>query len=74
MTKKPTMQKEVAIEAVVPSAALVSFYATGDAASEFADYGRLTKAESIPNLYYLYVDRRFDFDEVVAFIENYGKE
>lgn len=72
MTKKTVMQKEVAINEVVPFATLATFYATGDAASEFAEYGKLVPSIRTPNLYFLYVDRRFNFDEVVAFIENYG--
>lgn len=68
---KPVMKKEVEIDFIYRSARTIHFYATNDAASEFNDYGDLDSYIR-PNTFCLVVDARFDFDEVVEYIKNYG--
>lgn len=75
MTKqlKPQMKQEVALNRASEESRSISFYATPDASGEFREYGRLEPGYNTPNLYWLRVDARFDFGEVVSYIVNYGK-
>jgi hypothetical protein len=74
MTKpnKPVPQKEVAIDMIVRMLGLIVFYASNDAITEFAQFGHIVKHTETPEKYDLFVDARYDFDEVVKFIESYG--
>jgi hypothetical protein len=71
--KRPTMKKEVAISVVSETVRAIYFYATQDAASEFAEFGQMGNANGT-NHYRLEVDARFDFQEVVSFIRDYGSQ
>jgi len=71
--KKPQPKTEVAINSCVPSLRYMTIFASADAATEFKDFGSLT-LDKLIGWYTLFVDPRFDFDEVVAYIENYDKE
>ena len=68
---KPVMKKEVEIDNFSRMMRTIYFYATNDAASDFAEYGYIEKY-IYPNSYRLIVDARFNFDEVVEYIKNYG--
>jgi hypothetical protein len=73
--EKPTPKREVAISHHTKMYGTISFYSSSDAVTEFETFGSIYRA--IPdsqnvNLYRLFVDSRFDFDEVLAYIENYG--
>lgn len=68
---KPTLKAEVAIDMIFPAARLIVFYSTPDAASEFEEFGKMF-AES-PSRFHLFVDARYDFDEVVMYIKNYAE-
>ena len=70
--EKPTMKREVAIQSVFNSQGLqpsIVFYASPDAVYEFQVFGEIMPWGSG---YKLFVDPRYDFDEVVKYIENYG--
>ena len=69
--KKPRPEREVAIRATNKEVYFITFNASPDAITELAEFGRIYPVEGY---YELYVDRRYDFDEVVAYIENYGQE
>lgn len=70
MTK--SVQKcEVAIDTTLPLLRIIYFWATDDAAGEFASYGYLQKQEM--GNYQLLVDPRFDFDEVMTYIKTYDE-
>jgi len=69
MMKKPMPKVEVAIRTISPISGFITFYATPDAASEFAEFGKL---EKVNELYWLWIDGRYDFDEVVAYIKAYN--
>lgn len=71
MTTKPVMQGPTAIDVAFKEQGYVSFWTTPDAAKEFEQFGGLKKWDEKPNKYTLYVDGRFDFDEVVAYIKDY---
>jgi len=70
---KPQMQKEVALHRVIEMTRAIHFYATPDAAQEMQEFGHV-EPFNLPNQYRLFVDARFDFGEVVAYIVNYGKD
>jgi len=65
---KPQPKKEIKIEFVLSS--YISFFATPDAASEMEKFGKVTIYRT--NHYGLQVDGRFDFQEVVDYINRYG--
>lgn len=68
---KPQPKREMAIEVVHKTDRFIVFVATPDAAGDMAQYGQLYPRTA--GRYVLYVDARYDFDEVVAYIERYGK-
>lgn len=67
---KPTPKKEVGVLFASKAARHIRFNSTEDAVTEFLSFGKLTidGRES----YSLFVDSRYDFDEVLAYIQNYG--
>ena len=67
---KPKIKQEVAITTIHPSHRVIYFYASRDAANEFAEFGTVGQGGAV-NLYCLIVDARFDFDEVLAYIKGY---
>lgn len=69
MMGKPQPQVEVAIRVISPGV-FVSFYATPDAASEFAEFGKLDDEGT--SKYILWVDTRYNFNEVVEYIKGYN--
>ena len=71
MTTKPVMQKLITIGVAKKEYNYVSFWAPADVVKEFEQFGKLTNWPSQPERYRLSVDGRFDFDEIVAYIENY---
>ena len=71
---KPAPKQEVAILHTINTMKQVVFYATHDAVTEFADFGRIDTYEGSKNKYALTVDARYDFEEVVAYIKGYGNQ
>jgi hypothetical protein len=72
---KPQMRTETGITLIMPDTRHIGFDATPDAASEFSEFGQLEKIDWMgENHYHLYVDARFNFEEVVTYIQNYGAE
>lgn len=66
---KPKPKKEVAIKWT--KSKLIVFTATQDAANDLKEFGKLQYFEDSQD-YWLAVDPRFDFDEVIQYIEEYG--
>lgn len=73
MMQKPQMKREVMVKNFYAGVGYIGFYSTADASTEFSEFGTLRVSDSEDNLYYLYVDIRFDFDEVLEFIKGYGQ-
>jgi len=71
--KKPQPKREMAIRAKDPVTRSIFFNASRDAAEELREYGCLSY-DAAAGWHVLFVDARYDFDEVVAYIENYGQE
>ncbi len=70
----PTMQSEVKIDhAIAGSVHVIYLYASPDAAADFGRFGLIERWTAKPDYYQLDVDARYDFAEVVAYIEAYGK-
>lgn len=73
MIRVPRMKRELAVIQAVNAAGGVIrsiwFDATPDAAEDMRQFGVLL---SHGNRYNLLVDARYDFDEVVAYMESYG--
>lgn len=73
MNTKPVPKKEVCVQYADKSLRWITFYSTPDALTEFATFGRLLPAATLhPDAHRLSVDPRYDFDEVLAYIEAYG--
>ena len=72
---KPVMQREIAIKHSIKqtSGGVIYFYATNDAAADAEEFGTVETQPS-QNCFRLEVDPRFNFDDVVAYIEGYGQE
>ena len=69
---KPNPKREVAIRLYYPTLMIIDFYATEDAATEFREFGQLERDPMYTNGWHLIIDSRFDFEEVLRYIENYG--
>jgi len=67
--KVPRRKREVAIKSVCPDL-LIEFYASEEAVLEFSEFGRIYAIGK--EKFKLFVDKRFDFDEVLDHIRNYG--
>ncbi len=70
----PVMKCEIGVAFALPLMNYIRFWATPDAASDLRQFGILTQAEEASALYTLEVDARFDFAEVIAYLQAYGKE
>lgn len=68
------MKKEIAIDFIHKSVGVIYMYTTNDALADLQGFGDVQQsgAPYPPQHFRLRVDARFDFDEVVAYIENYG--
>ena len=69
---KPTPKKEVAIDWASESDKIIFFYSTLDALDNFVSFGNVTEWTR-QNYYRLKVDSRFDFNEVLEYIQKYGE-
>jgi len=68
---KPKPKREVAIRGYSKLAGVIFFDSSQDAADEFQEFGYIIRSYSEYS-YTLYIDARFDFGEVLAYVENYG--
>ena len=71
MSNKPQPKRELAIDKVLGPLNTVYFYASSDALEDIKPFGLISAAHA-PNHYRLGVDKRYDFAEVVAYMEAYG--
>jgi len=67
--KKPRMKREVAIVEISQIINCIVLYASREAAQEFAEFGKMVSDDN--EKWFLYVDLRFDFHEVLQYIKNY---
>ncbi len=72
MTNKPQMKREVAVD--YHDGRRILFYSTRDALSDIQSFGQITPYTTVSDKYTLLVDTRFDFSEVLDYMENYGKD
>ncbi len=68
--KKPQPKKEMSVRFSSKMVRHIRVWATTDAAQELVAFGNLTREGA--DQYYLIVDARYDFDEVLAYIQGYG--
>ena len=73
MSNKPTMKSEVAIDFSSPMSRIIYFYSTEDAVTDFYTFGLVEPHGNHQDYYRITVDARYDFGEVVAYLERYGK-
>lgn len=69
--EKPKMKREIGIVGYSEKHRLIFFDATLDAAQDLNEFGWLTRPLQYSS-YHLFVDARFDFFEVLKYIQNYG--
>ena len=71
---KPTPKKEVAVSWYCDGGGIkaIYFYSTTDALPDFVSFGKITEWTS-QDYYQLKVDPRFDFKEVLEYIQRYGE-
>ena len=72
MIEKPEPVSEVALDHIIRNTNVIFFYSTPDALASFRDFGNIENSVRHDNLYILWVDKRFDFEEVVEYIRLYG--
>ena len=72
MNNKPQMKREVSVTFHHEGVREIAFYSTPDAVTEFWQYGCVISSDKLRNYYRLIVDARYDFAEVLEFIQNYG--
>lgn len=69
---KPVMKRNIAVTKFDPSIQFIEFYSDVSDAHGFREFGELLVYGS--GRYGLRVDARYDFDEVVKYIQEYGQE
>ena len=69
---KPEPKREAAVDRYHETAGSIDFYASPDALEDIKEFGYVLPDPIIPNRYILYVDKRYNFQEVLAYIEKYG--
>lgn len=76
MMKKPVMKRKLAITNLVPSMRIVSFYADKDTADSLKEFGKVfsNTEEDLRDSHELYVDPRFDFEDVVEYMESMNND
>lgn len=67
---KPKPRQKVAIASKLKNVRHIEFWASSSDASEFAQFGNMYRSGE---KYDLYVDARYDFNEVLRYITNYSK-
>lgn len=68
---KPTMKRHVGITTQIESSRFIAFTANGTIAAKMADYGTLYKHGDLErDSYHLCVDPRYDFADVLAYLES----
>jgi len=70
MKKKPELQSEVAVSYSFKNASEIFFYATSDALEDLKEFGQIVSLNG--HEYKILVDKRYKFDDVLEYIENYG--
>lgn len=69
---EPQMKKELAVDKVLTITGIIVFYANSNISELLQRYGKVTKIWE--NRYSITVDKRYDFDEVIEYFENYNKD
>ena len=67
---KPSMKKHLVITARHRNQGIVYFYADEILAAQAADFGNLVKLVHKHDYWEFQIDARYDFDEVVAWLES----
>lgn len=65
----PPQAKLIGIHSTYPEGHIIRFETTTEIAQQFTEYGELFEAE--PELWWLTVDSRYPFEQVLFYIENY---
>ena len=68
---KPKPKSEVAIHTAIEFTRSIFFFASKDAMDDFREFGHMSQDKE-GGLICLSVDARYDFNEVLKYIENYG--
>jgi hypothetical protein len=72
MNEKPQPKREIGIEWMHDNR-IICLYATKDALEDLKEFGTIhDAANGLKEQYWLLVDARYDFQEVVDYIKNYG--
>ena len=69
--EKPEKKRKVAVSWSNKGMGVIRFYASADVAKEFEGYGDLKLREDGGECR-LIVDPRYDFDDVLSYLQNYG--
>lgn len=70
MMEKPVMKKKVGVSGFYPERGVISFYADKSMLPLVEGFGSVSAMEGFPHWYAFFVDARFDFSEVLAYIES----
>lgn len=72
---RPQIKREVSIDQIIEDRRLICVYLTPDALEDIKEFTSSIDyfKYSSPNYYHLFIDPRYDFDEVVEYIRNYEK-
>lgn len=72
---KPQPKQELAVDFYHEPSCSINFYAAPDAIDDIRQFGQITpEYRGTPNLYHLSVDRRYDFQEVLEYLQNYRRQ
>ena len=71
--EKPKMKRTVAISTSCPPQYYLSFYATDTIAECAKEFGRVRPFDNIKGKWVMNVDARFDFADVLAWLESFNE-
>lgn len=71
---KPQPKRELAIDRVFERDWVICFYASPDALEDVKGFGRIEPWETGSSRYWLYVNKMYDFNEIVEYMRNYEKD
>ena len=70
--KKPKKKRNVAISTQIPTQSYLSFYANETIAECAKEFGQVRSFDRHTDRWSLEVDERYDFDDVVAWLESFN--
>ena len=71
---KPKMKRSLVVDFILEDDGYITFFTARGIADELSVFGHMYPFDNIPNKYTLRIDPRYNFGEVLDYIQNYSNE